>query len=162
MHVLFGVLAVVVALGDAGGDEHPAALAAHARRDVEQPDRDHRLGAQPGLLAQFAVGQLGGLEVGPARRGALRELPAPQAERIPELLDEPEPVAVARDDQRIRRLVDDAVDAARTVGPAHLVLAHRHPVVAVHLAGRDALDLIHAPSMPTPVRVASLACCWPR
>ena len=43
----------------------------------------------------------------PARRGALRELPAPQAQRIAELLDQLEAVAVARDHQRVRRLVDD-------------------------------------------------------
>src|SRR4051794_4170844 len=95
------------------------------------------------------MGQLGGVEVGPARCGSLREFPPPQAERIPELFNQPKAVAVGRDDQRVVRLVDDAVDAVGAVRPAHLVLAHRHPVVAVHLAGDNALDLVHGPSMPS-------------
>ena len=45
-----------------------------------RPSIDHRLGAQAGLLAQLAVRPVRrGSSVGQARRGALRELPAPQA-----------------------------------------------------------------------------------
>ena len=58
VHVLFLVLAVVLALGDARRQEHPAALAAHPRRDVEHAQQLHRVGPQPGLLPQLAVGQL--------------------------------------------------------------------------------------------------------
>ena len=96
MHVLFLVFAFVLALGDARGQKHPAALAAHSRRDVELPQHRHGRRAQPGLLAQFAGGELGRLEICLVGRGALGKLPAPQAQRVAELLDQVEPVAVLR------------------------------------------------------------------
>ena len=69
VHVLLLVLAVVLTLGNARRQEHPAALAAHPRRDVEHAQQLHRGGPQPGLLPQLAVGQLDRIEIppGPAR-----------------------------------------------------------------------------------------------
>ena len=67
-------------------------------------------------------------------RGALRKLPAPHAQRIAELLDQMEAVAVTRDHQRIRGFVDYRVDAGAAVGTSDVVLAQRQPVVPVHLA----------------------------
>ena len=51
-----------------------------------------------------------------------------------------EPVAVPRDHQRVRRLVDDRVDAVAAVGPADIVFAQRQPAVPVDLSRRDGLD----------------------
>ena len=123
---------------DIGGQEHPAALAAHPRSDVETAEHRHRVGPQTGLLAQLADRELGRLEVGPSRRGALRELPPARTERVAELLDEGDPIAVGGDDQGVGRFVDDAVDAGGAVRPANRVLAHGHPGIAVDLAGGDA------------------------
>ena len=50
------------------------------------------------------------------------------------LLDEVEPVTILRDHQRIRRLVDDGVDATAAIGATDIVLTQRQPIVSVHLA----------------------------
>src|SRR5690606_1116271 len=66
-------------------------------------------------------------------------------ERVPDLFRQVQPVAVAGDDDRGRRLVDDPVDAPRAVLVHDGVLAHRHPRVGVHLATADPL---HATTVP--------------
>jgi hypothetical protein len=136
MHVLLLGLPVVVSLGDPGGQEDPAPLAAHAWRDVELTEYHHRRGAQARLLAQLARREVGGwrfVAVERARGRALRELPAAQPDRIPELFDEPEAVGVSGDHQRIGRLVDHAVDSGTAVLPADVVLPDDHPRVPVNL-----------------------------
>ena len=83
-----------------------------------------------------------------SRRRALRKLPAPQAERVAELLDELEPVAVLRAiTSAYVGLSIDAVDAVAAVGAPDIVLAQPHPLVPVDLTGRDTPDGIHAPSI---------------
>jgi hypothetical protein len=96
VHVLLLVFPFVLTLGDPRRQEHPAALAAHPGRDIEQAKKYHRLRAQPGLLAQFLLGQRGRLDVSQVGRGALRKLPPPPPHRIAELLDEAKPVTISR------------------------------------------------------------------
>ena len=105
------------------------------------------VGPQARLFTQLTGGELARLEVLLVGRGALGKLPAPQAKGIAELLDEVKPVAVAGDDQRIRRLVDHRVDAGAAVGAPDVVFAQRHPAVPVHLTRGHTLDGIHAPSI---------------
>ncbi len=93
-----------------------AALAGHPGRHLEVPDALHPPGDQPRLLTQLPDRELGGVDVGPVGCGACRELPAAAPDRVAELLDEVQPVAVARDDQGVGRLVDHAVDALGAVG----------------------------------------------
>ena len=75
---------------------------------------------------------------------AHRELPAPLPDRVAELLDEVEPVAVAGDDDGGRRLVDHAVDPVGAVLAADDVLADGHPRVRVDLTAGERL---HAASI---------------
>src|SRR6478736_2284889 len=156
VHVLFLVLTVVLAFGDARRHEHPASLAAHTGRDVELTEQRHGVRAQPRLLAQFTGGQLERFELLQVRRRALRKLPASLAQRVAVLLDQVESVAVACDHQRIRRLVDDRVDAAAAVRVPDIVFAQRQPAVPVDLPRSDRLDRVHAPSILTGVLLASL------
>ncbi len=62
-HVLLLVFALRFTVADTGRQEYPAALAAHARRDVEQSQQRHGPCVQAGLLAKFTRGQLGRLDV---------------------------------------------------------------------------------------------------
>ena len=142
-HVLLGVLALRRALGQLGGQPHRAQLAGHAGGHVQVPDQLHPPGDQPGLLLQLAHRELGRVLGGAFRRGAGRELPAPLADRVAELLDQVQPIAVARDDQRVGRLVDHAVDAVGAVGAPDPVLAHRHPAVRVDLTAAKRFHSAH-------------------
>ena len=108
-HVLFLVLAVRSAFGEFGCQHHPAALTTHAGSNVEPSEHHHGTGGQSGLLAQFTCRQLDGFKIGQPRCGALGELPAPFAHGVAVLFDEPQPIAVRGDDQRVGRLVDHAV-----------------------------------------------------
>ena len=144
-HVLLGVLALVRARGELGGQEHVPALARHARRHLEEADALDAAGDQPRLLPQLADGQRGGVDVRALGRGAGRELPAAAADRVAELLDEVQPVAVARDHERVGRLVDHPVDALGAVGEPDRVLPDGHPGVGVDLAAGERL---HAPTVP--------------
>jgi hypothetical protein len=45
------------------------------------------------------------------------------------------------------RLVDYAVDAKAAILSSDVVLPHDHPRIAIHLARRDTLKRIHAPSI---------------
>src|SRR3712207_9088214 len=84
-------------------------------------------------LFRSRAGQLLGRALRPRRPGALRELPGPPPDRVAELLDQPEAVALVRQHQGEVRLLDHAVDAGAAVGALDRVLPHPEPRVAVDL-----------------------------
>jgi len=101
-------------------------------------------GASDGnFTAAIGVPTLDGL--GAVGGGALRELPAPQAQRVAVLLDHGQPVAVEGHDQRVVGLVDHPVDALGLIRAAERVLAQGHPGVGVDLAGARRDGVLHTP-----------------
>src|ERR1700757_3890683 len=91
------------------------------------------------------------------RCAALWKLPAPRADGIPELLDQPEPLPVVRHHQRVCRLVHHGVDTGAAVRAADIVLPEHQPWVAIDLAGSDAFDEGHPASITARSSVRSHA-----
>ena len=104
-----------------------------------------RAGAEAGLLGELGAGQLlRAVPVLAVAPGALRELPGPAAQRVAELLDQPEAVVLGGDDQREVGALDDAVEAGGAVVALDHVLAHPDPGV---LVGQPAARRPHRPSL---------------
>ena len=102
--------------------EYPAALAGHPGCDVELPYGDHRARVSNPVSSRSSR-NASSVASSSALPGAVPwgELPTAFADRISELFDESETIAVRGDDQRIIRFVDDAVDAERAIRAANLV-----------------------------------------
>jgi hypothetical protein len=149
-HVLLGGLAARGTGGQLGGQEDVPALAGHARGDVDVAEQLHPPGHQPGLLDELARRQLGRVLLGPVGRGAHRELPAARPDRVAELLDQVQAVAVERDHDGGRRLVDHPEDPLGAVGAAHVVLADGHPGVGVDLPAVERLHGVNGARPPRP------------
>jgi hypothetical protein len=92
------------------------------------------VGPEAGLLCELRAGQVLGGPVVAMGPGALRELPAPPADRVPELLDQPEAIAIDGKDQREIGALDAAVDEGRPVGALEDVLPYPRPRVPVDLS----------------------------
>src|SRR5580658_2007799 len=136
--VFFGV-GVGSGGGQAGGEEDVLLLAGEAVGDPEKSQVGHGLGDEASFFAQFAACELFGDDVR-AFPASLGQLEGALLNGVAELLDEVDGVSLNGDDDGAVVLVDDSVDAFRTVVPLDGVFAQAEPGVAVDFAGAQGPD----------------------